>query len=560
MNERKRKFFKKELRMAFLHYTIVPVIFLSFIFYNIIFITSKVLVENSNKKYNDQISQTLSSELTKYIEEVEFLAQWQEVRDILSGAANEHTIYERFYNAVNKQSIRSMFYVYNSKGEVVISNSAVIPQYAESNDLFIWGIFKKMKENPQDTSLMLNRAQLDVNTRTIYTIGKPVTDNSGNIIGFVVFDILENELNKVISANTRHHAVITDRYDNHIVTSNNAFLDSIGKLRNLSKDKEMYLYSSSILEHNVYVHTITPVGFIKNIYIIGEIFLIVLFIILFIAMFIISGRIAASKTKAMDELLFAMKKVQEGNLDTEVKISTSDEFELIGHHYNEMLIKVKELMEKNKEEATRRVLSELKQLEAQFNPHFIFNTLEMLRYLVKTDRDASLKVIVAMSNIFRYSINNQYRKVKLEDDIEYIKDYLLIQKYRFEANFDYEINLLDASKDCVIPKLIIQPIIENSIKYGFMTKKYLRVEINCFIKENKLFIEIDDNGEGIDGQMLSEIIKSLNSNDNETQHIGLYNVHRRIKLMYGDPFGIKIYSRISKGTKILITLPVVLSK
>lgn len=561
MSERKRKFFKKELRMAFLHYTIVPVIFLSFIFYNIIFLASNLLVKQSNKNYNTQINQILNAEFHDYIEEVEHLTQWQEIRDILSGGIhNEHIIYERFYNIVNKQTIRGLFYVYNAKGEVLITNSTVVPQYAEKDEMFMRGIFKMMKENTDNTTLLLNKAQLDVNTRTIYSIGKPVVDFYGNIEGYVVFDILENELNKVISENPRHYTVITDRYDNNIVSSNNTFLDSIGKLKNLSKDKELYIFKSSILDGKIYVHTITTVGFIKNIYLTGQLFLLGLFIILFIAMFIISGRIAASKTKVIDELLQAIKSVQEGNLETTVNITSADEFELIGHHYNEMLVKVKELMEKNKEEAARRVISELKQLEAQFNPHFLFNILEMLKYLVKTDRDASLKVIVALSNLLRYSINNQVRKVKLEADIEYIKDYLLIQKYRFEDNFDYSISLQEEAKDCIIPKLIIQPIIENSIKYGFMTKKYLRVDINCFIDKEKLIIEIEDNGEGIDEERLSEIINSLNSNDNETQHIGLYNVHRRIKLMYGDPFGLIINSSKSKGTKIVITLPIVLSK
>lgn len=560
MNVRKRKFFRKELRMAFLRYTIVPVIFLSFAFYNLIFLASNILVQQSNKKYNAQISQTISKEFNKYIEEVELLVQWQEVKDILYGHHNEQIIYERFYNIVNSQSIRSKFYIFNDKGQILVTNSTVTPQYAEKDDIFMWGVFKRMKENPYETTLWINKSQLDVNTRTIYSIGRAVLDSSGEIIGFVVFDILENELNKVISTNTRHHAVITDRYDNYIVASNTAFLDSIGKFKNLSKDKDLYLYKSSSLNGNIYVYTITAIGFIKNIYIIGELFLLGLFIILFIAMFKITDSIATSKTKAIDELLQAIKCVQEGNLDTTVDIRTADEFELIGHHYNEMLIKIKELMEKNKEEAARRVVSELKQLEAQFNPHFLFNILEMLKYLVKTDREASLKVIVAMSNLLRYSINNQVRRFKLAEDIEYIKDYLLIQKYRFEENFDYNITLQDESKGCIIPKLIIQPIIENSIKYGFMTKKYLRVDIKCFLKEDMLFIEIEDNGEGIDEERLAEIKKCLDANDNETQHIGLHNVHRRIKLMYGDSYGLEIYSSKLKGTKIVITLPVVLTE
>ena len=209
--------------MAFLRYTIVPVIFLSFAFYNLIFLASNILVQQSNKKYNAQISQTISKEFNKYIEEVELLVQWQEVKDILYGHHNEQIIYERFYNIVNSQSIRSKFYIFNDKGQILVTNSTVTPQYAEKDDIFMWGVFKRMKENPYETTLWINKSQLDVNTRTIYSIGRAVLDSSGEIIGFVVFDILENELNKVISTNTRHHAVITDRYDNYIVASNTAF-------------------------------------------------------------------------------------------------------------------------------------------------------------------------------------------------------------------------------------------------------------------------------------------------------------------------------------------------
>ena len=559
MKTAKKRFFKKELRKAFIFYAIAPTILLSFVFYNLVYLGSNMLVKHNNQKYNETIAETLNIELNNYRKEAEELVIWPGLKYIISEDINDAEAYEQFYNIVNKHSIRSIFYVYNSKGEVIITNSRIIPQYSISNDLFMWGIFKKMRDNPKETTMMLNRAQLDINTRTVYSIGRPVLDSENNIIGFVVFDILENQLNKVINSNTSHHAVITDRYNNNIVTSNTALLDSIGKLMNFSEKEGLYSFTTPLLEGNMFVHTVTAMGFIKRIYFIGEIFLILVFTILLITMSVIAGRVAGNKTKAIDQLLSAIKNVQEGNLDTKVSINTNDEFEVIGHHYNEMLVRLKVLIEKNKEEATRSVLSELKQLEAQFNPHFLFNTLEMLKYMIKVDEKASAKVIVAMSNLLRYSINSAYHKVKLAEDIKYIEDYLLIQKYRFEDNFDYSISLQEQCEACIIPKLILQPLIENSIKYGFDTKKYLKVEIKCTIAGDKLLIEIEDNGEGINEEKLSEILCNLRCNDNNTPHIGLYNVHRRIMLMYGESFGIKIYSKQSEGTRVIITLPVVLS-
>lgn len=275
-----------------------------------------------------------------------------------------------------------------------------------------------------------------------------------------------------------------------------------------------------------------------------------------ILMIYYANKIAISKTKSVDELLDGISSVQNGDFTNKVSIKTNDEFELIGDYYNEMVIKVQELIEKNKEEAMQVTLSQIKLLESQFNPHFIFNTLEMLRYMIKAKDDSSEKVLLSMSRILRYSIDNTIRTTKLIEDIKYIQDYLTIQKFRFGNKFDYNISIRDECKNCTIPKLIIQPIVENSIKYGFQDKDYLLINVNSYIKKNNLIIDIIDNGEGISREELFEIERILNNSDNSSTHIGLYNVQKRISLLYGQEFGIKIESEKEKGTKVSIKLPI----
>lgn len=230
-----------------------------------------------------------------------------------------------------------------------------------------------------------------------------------------------------------------------------------------------------------------------------------------ILMIYYANKIAISKTKSVDELLDGISSVQNGDFTNKVSIKTNDEFELIGDYYNEMVIKVQELIEKNKEEAMQVTLSQIKLLESQFNPHFIFNTLEMLRYMIKAKDDSSEKVLLSMSRILRYSIDNTIRTTKLIEDIKYIQDYLTIQKFRFGNKFDYNISIRDECKNCTIPKLIIQPIVENSIKYGFQDKDYLLINVNSYIKKNNLIIDIIDNGEGISREELFEIERILNN-------------------------------------------------
>lgn len=556
MGNNKRKYFKDEIKKAFILYALVPIMIISLLFYNILFLSFKNLSDRENKATNNIIGNIIEEEFNAYEESAISISQNIDIQKILMGEYSiNNDIYENFYNIVNERRIRSIFHIYNISGENVMTNAI-----NQSNDninaySYMWGIIKKMNANPDETAMQLNRVQINANTRTVYSIGKSIVHN-GKVIGFVVFDILENELNDVISLYSNENVVITDKYNNNIISTNNALLDRIGKLRKIEDSENLKVIVSEKVNGNIYIHTFKSISFINNIYFIGELFLIVLFSIMLILMIYYANKIAISKTKSVDELLDGISSVQNGDFTNKVSIKTNDEFELIGDYYNEMVIKVQELIEKNKEEAMQVTLSQIKLLESQFNPHFIFNTLEMLRYMIKAKDDSSEKVLLSMSRILRYSIDNTIRTTKLIEDIKYIQDYLTIQKFRFGNKFDYNISIRDECKNCTIPKLIIQPIVENSIKYGFQDKDYLLINVNSYIKKNNLIIDIIDNGEGISREELFEIKRILNNSDNSSTHIGLYNVQKRISLLYGQEFGIKIESEKEKGTKVSIKLPI----
>ncbi|HEX9025263.1 MAG TPA: histidine kinase [Clostridium sp.] len=555
MREVKRKSFKNEIKKAFILYSLIPIMIISLVFYNGLFIYFIQLVDYENEKINNNIGTVIEDEFQSYEDTCIKIANDEKIHDILLQRATVDTgIYENFYNIVNARKIKSIFHIYNTKGENILSN--VINKKNEDSDeyLYMWGLFKKMNENPNNTIMLLNRVQLNVNTRTVFSIGKPIIENN-KIIGFVVFDILENELNDIINSNSNDNVVITDKYNNNIISTTNALLDRIGKLRKIQDNENLKVVKAERSNGNVYVYTFKSVAFINNTYFFGEIFLISLFIILFSVLIYFANKIAISKTKSVDKLLSAITSVQKGDLTNKVYINSNDEFQLIGEYYNEMVIKIEELIEKNKEETMQATLSQIKLLESQFNPHFIFNTLEMLKYMIKANDNSAEKVILSMSRILRYSIDNTIRTTTLVEDIKYIQDYLMIQKYRFGNKFDYSINMNDECKTHIIPKLIIQPIVENSIKYGFKSKDYLIVNVDVKIEEDGFMIYITDNGDGIGPERLLEINEILSKNNNSSLHIGLYNVKKRISLLYGEDYGLKIESADGKGTKVTIKLP-----
>ena len=132
----------------------------------------------------------------------------------------------------------------------------------------------------------------------------------------------------------------------------------------------------------------------------------------------------------------------------------------------------------------------------------------------------------------------------------------MIQKYRFNKRLEYVINIEEGTRDCVVPKLIIQPMIENAINHGYAKKEKLYIELNIFTEENKLVLEIIDDGDGFSKERLEEIVTSLSQDGLETNHIGLYNVSRRIQLLYGEQYGLHIDSVQGEGTKVTIYLPI----
>lgn len=253
MGNNKRKYFKDEIKKAFILYALVPIMIISLLFYNILFLSFKNLSDRENKATNNIIGNIIEEEFNAYEESAISISQNIDIQKILMGEYSiNNDIYENFYNIVNERRIRSIFHIYNISGENVMTNAI-----NQSNDninaySYMWGIIKKMNANPDETAMQLNRVQINANTRTVYSIGKSIVHN-GKVIGFVVFDILENELNDVISLYSNENVVITDKYNNNIISTNNALLDRIGKLRKIEDSENLKVIVSEKVNGNIYI-------------------------------------------------------------------------------------------------------------------------------------------------------------------------------------------------------------------------------------------------------------------------------------------------------------------
>ena len=225
--------------------------------------------------------------------------------------------------------------------------------------------------------------------------------------------------------------------------------------------------------------------------------------------------------------------------------------------FNQMMKRIDELAKKNIEEEEEKRKSELKALQNQINPHFLYNTLDSIVYLIeKKDNEKAEEMIIALSKFFRISISKGRTIIPLEKEIEHVKYYLLIQKIRFGKSFSYNIDIkIDISKYYTI-KLILQPLVENAIIHGLKELEgngKINIEVD---KEDDLIkISISDNGFGILPSKLNEIYENMKDKIKNSS-VGLKNVYQRLKIYYGEKADLKIISDLDIGTTIIIYIPI----
>lgn len=257
-----------------------------------------------------------------------------------------------------------------------------------------------------------------------------------------------------------------------------------------------------------------------------------------------------------------MEIVQKGNFDIQLELKNSEiEVAHLSETFNTMVKRIKELIEENEREQEAKRHTELNALQAQINPHFLYNTLDSIMWMAEAGRNEEVvSMVTALAKLFRISISKGHNIITVEEELEHAKSYLLIQKIRYKEKFDFYIHAKEEVMGLKTIKLILQPIIENAIYHGIEYMVDLgRIDIYAGIVDNKLLFTIEDNGLGMNPDKLASIRKNMiKSTINEKGNgVGISNVEQRIKLRFGNEYGIKIYSEEEVGTVVKIWLPVI---
>ncbi|MFW6377574.1 MAG: sensor histidine kinase, partial [bacterium] len=232
--------------------------------------------------------------------------------------------------------------------------------------------------------------------------------------------------------------------------------------------------------------------------------------------------------------------------------------------FNRMVVKIKMLitdvydakLERSNIKLEKKQ-AELNALQSQLKPHFLFNTLESIRMksLEKKENETA-DIIKYLARSFRRMISHEQEWVKVSDEVTYIKDFLKIQKYRFGSEFEFSLEIDPEALNIQIPKLTIQPLVENGCVHGIeRSEEKGQINVSIRIVDNKLICNIEDNGIGISRERLDYMFSRVKDDKEAGDNIGLINIYKRLDLYYGDEFDLKIKSKEGKGTSVTLIMP-----
>ena len=520
----------------------------------------EVYIVRDTHSANEQIGTIVAAEWQRYNAGVRALAGDAALQRALAGDAAEAN--RLLYDFSFAGPLRSDFALLRSDGTVVASNL-----YEVNRDLLevhegVQRDLARLRRMPDEPVSSVMPLPFSYDQAASYVFSAAVPNGDGGTAGYLLL-ILKTEAFRGLAAQSdADQVVITDAFDNVIFATNRLMEDSLGKFAADVQgeetvrihDRPYYAAARLYGEGDVRVVTMTSIARQRQIAEAGAVFLLAVSVLLLLAMPLLVQRVTGRSLSSISELLHAVRACRGGNIEQQELPRSFREFETLYEDFNAMLAEIRQLLATNAELAERKRLMEVRQLKGQFNPHFVFNVMEALRYVILIDPQRAAEMVVVFANLMRYSIRKSGASVELGTDIRYVEDYLTLQKMRYGDRLDYSIHVDAALCGCRVPKLLVQPIVENSIVHGLDRTRHLCLQIDGCREDADLCVTVEDDGPGMTDAKYAEICALLAAESAEPEHIGLYNVHRALRLLYGVPYGVEIV-RQKSGIAVTLRMP-----
>lgn len=557
-----------------------------------------VLLEKYKNQLDYSREQSVSQAVSfvgSYIHNMEYLAQMVEnngeIHDILSakefnGARNLDDQYREFYT-LNKafaslefSNSLYRFGLYISEDIVYVSNQYYIfpdtrlimrDDYERMTEYFAMGRdYLAHSEERKDVGSM--------DTYSMLTLYHQIRDSSGeNVLGVCSISIDGERLVQVMeNANITSNGLVylVNAEGEGAVSSNADLFERIGEQASFLLTKGEQAWESVRVGRTVYYADREPIedtgwqlvalipeseynGQFRGLVLSAAVAVVVMMIMIMGASYFLSNYYVGRLKK----LSMEMQHLQEGDLNVQLpSIQQGDEVEEVYRNFNFMVGEVRRLLREHFQLGKDARVAELRVLQAQINPHFLYNALDTINWMArKEEKEDICEMVSAVSNLLRISISNKETMFTLDKELDYVKDYLYIQQTRYRARFEAMFEIDERIRSQRIPKLTIQPLVENAIVHSVeVRKEKTELTIRAYRMKENVYIEIEDTGIGMSERTLENLLRPQKEKVNvKNAHTGLgvYAVHQRIQYMFGEAYGLKVYSEEGKGTRVVICFP-----
>lgn len=339
------------------------------------------------------------------------------------------------------------------------------------------------------------------------------------------------------------------------------YIDFIDKLKgtsgNLIKGSELKVYEK-VGKWNYYLVSTIPLKSLFKGSINTACILMILASMILLISLLICSRLVRRSYKPLEKIVHKMSSVSEGNLEVRINEShMGDDFKQIGESFNSMMERINTLMEQVKEEQHQIEEIKLNALQSQIQPHFLYNTLDCIHWQAAALGNQEVSTLVkALATYYRVCLSKGEDIIPLEREMEHVKSYLVIQNIRYDYIIESEIQMSEALKNVYIPKMTLQPLVENSIYHGIKAKegKKGKIFIQTYEEKGDVIISIADSGSGMTDEQIKEINRSIAIYDEKFGY-GVRNVNKRIQLIFGQQYGLHYEKNRTGGVTVRIQIP-----
>ena len=540
------------LLQLFFYYLVGNLLFILFLS-SIFYYTSKYIIMNKEIEYTNKNVMSTSRYITLYVEKL------QNIINLLSVNADVRN-FLTLGNNNSKKSIEKMVYsiLDNNKGIkniTVIGKNGSIISSDKNNDMKISANMMKEKWyvdaiNNSDMPVF-NPVRKDedssMNSNSWFlSISRDIKNSKGENLGVIVFDIKYEMFERYLRSNAfgrQSDSIIIDNHGNVIYYRDvKCFADKkcLEKFSEKNKNKDTYLYETQIENTNWNLRSLANTNDLITLKKNFSHIVIIIFLFSLAFSSIITFIVITKILKPLIKLENHMQNFENNLWEFHLSEKTGYEIQNLVEHFNVMVEKIKYLRE-----------YEIKALHSQINPHFLYNTLDTIIWMAEfEDNEKVISITKSLANYFRLSLSNGHEKIPLKDEIMHTKEYLFIQKQRYEDKLSYFFNIEDESLLSIkVPKIIIQPIVENSIYHGIKNLSGNGIiTIDVYRQNSTINISVKDNGIGFE--------KAKQFKKSKTGGVGFQNVDKRIKFYYGKNYGVFINKdNKTEGAEVIIKIP-----